>query len=183
MQYASQQRKRLLHYEADYALRMSTPNQRLRDARAKAGFETAVEAADALGVARSTYIGHENGSRGFPASRAPLYARRFKVTEQWLLYGKDAGESASEPNEEPIKYLRMNVALPSAPVLTAMFAGMLDQLGLDPNEGRRAAKLARSFPGALEAALLPHVTPNSLRRKIGEALPHVADEGPPSKAQ
>lgn len=88
MQNASRDCKRLLHYPAFYAERMDTPNERLRLAREAAGFATAVDAADALGVPRSTYIGHENGHRGFPAKRAPTYARRFKVSEEWLLYGK-----------------------------------------------------------------------------------------------
>lgn len=67
---------------------MNTPNQRLRKAREKAGFSTAKEAALAMGVPVSTYIGHENGHRGFPAARVPQYAKKFKVTEEWLLYGK-----------------------------------------------------------------------------------------------
>lgn len=92
MQYASPERKRLLHDGMRYSFCIMTPNQRLRQARELAGFETAVEAADALGVPRSTYIGHENGHRGFPASRAPQYARKFKVSEEWLLFGK--GNSA-----------------------------------------------------------------------------------------
>jgi len=72
---------------------MDTPNERLRAAREKAGFTTAKEAAQAMGVPVSTYIGHENGHRGFPAKRAPQYARKFKVTEEWLLYGKGEGPS------------------------------------------------------------------------------------------
>ena len=44
-----------------------------------------------MGVPVSTYIGHENGHRGFPAKRAPQYARKFKVSEEWLLYGKGDG--------------------------------------------------------------------------------------------
>ena len=81
MQYALSECKRLLHYDNDYPYRMETPNQRLRMARRNAGFGTAVEAADALGIKRSTYIGNENGHRGFPAKRAPQYARRFKVSD------------------------------------------------------------------------------------------------------
>lgn len=70
---------------------MDTPNERLRAARERAGFQTAKEAALAMGVPVSTYIGHENGHRGFPAKRAPQYARKFKVSEEWLLYGKGGG--------------------------------------------------------------------------------------------
>ena len=95
MHNALQEGKRLLHYGSHYALCMNTPNQRLRRAREKAGFATAKDAALAMGVPVSTYIGHENGHRGFPAGRAPQYARRFRVTEEWLLYGK--GEADLEP--------------------------------------------------------------------------------------
>lgn len=66
---------------------MSDPAERLRIARLRAGFETATEAAEALGFPVSTYIAHENGSRGYPAKKAYTYARKFKVREQWLLYG------------------------------------------------------------------------------------------------
>lgn len=88
MHYALSTSKRLLRYSFVYPARVTTPNERLKVARQNAGFETAVAAAEALGVPASTYIGHENGSRGFPAKRAPQYARKFKVSEEWLLYGK-----------------------------------------------------------------------------------------------
>ncbi len=99
MQNASQDCKRLLHYGADYALCMSTPNQRLREAREAAGFSTAKDAAMSMGIPVSTYIGHENGHRGFPAARAPQYARKFKVAEEWLLYGKGGDRQIPEGAE------------------------------------------------------------------------------------
>lgn len=95
MHYALRDCKRLLHYSRRYQSDMRSPNERLRIARENAGFETAVEAARALGVPQSTYIGHENGHRGFPAKRAPAYARKFKVSEEWLLYGKGDGPEPS----------------------------------------------------------------------------------------
>lgn len=70
---------------------MSTPAERLRIARLRAGYSSAKEAAEALGFKVSTYLGHENGSRGYPAPKAYTYARKFKVREQWLLYGKGPG--------------------------------------------------------------------------------------------
>ena len=92
--------KRLLRYGARYGSGMHDgPAERLRAARANAGFETAVDAAKALGVPVSTYIGHENGSRGYSAVRAALYARRYKVTEEWLLYGKGDGPSGTQSAE------------------------------------------------------------------------------------
>lgn len=64
--------------------------ERLQLAREKAGFLTAAEAAEALGMKYSTYAGHENGSRGVVRS-AEKYARRFRVSLDWLLRGKGPG--------------------------------------------------------------------------------------------
>ena len=86
--YALEKSKCLLHVRSHYALCMNTANQRLRKAREAAGFLTAKDAAASMGVPLSTYTQHENGQRGIPRDRAPQYARKFKVTEEWLLYGK-----------------------------------------------------------------------------------------------
>ena len=87
MHNALQDCKRLLHNKPRYIFGMSDPAERLRIARLRAGYATAKDAADALGFPVSTYLGHENGSRGYPAKKAFTYARKFKVREQWLLYG------------------------------------------------------------------------------------------------
>ena len=63
-------------------------HERLVAAREKAGFETAAEAASALGVSYSTYAGHENGSSGFRRDTAAQYARRFGVSLEWLITGR-----------------------------------------------------------------------------------------------
>ena len=62
-------------------------HERLVAARKQAKFETAAEAAEALGVPYPTYAGHENGSSGFRADKGELYARRFKVRFEWLMRG------------------------------------------------------------------------------------------------
>jgi SOS-response transcriptional repressor LexA len=54
-----------------------------------AGYPTAKNAADALGIRYSTYAGHENGSRDFGPDEAVVYARKFKVSDVWLLTGRD----------------------------------------------------------------------------------------------
>lgn len=64
------------------------PCDRLQEARRKAGYETAVDAARAYGWGESTYISHENGTRGIKPRVADTYAKAFKVTPEWLLYGK-----------------------------------------------------------------------------------------------
>jgi hypothetical protein len=74
-----------------YARHMTDPAERLRIARLRAGFETGKDAALAMGFPVSTYLAHENGSRGYPASKAATYARKFKVPEVWLLYGTGPG--------------------------------------------------------------------------------------------
>lgn len=67
---------------------MNEPHLRLKQARQNAGFDDAASAARSLGVAVPTYVSHENGSRGFRAGSAENYARRFKVSVEWLLYGR-----------------------------------------------------------------------------------------------
>jgi len=62
-------------------------HERLVAARKQAGFESAAEAAAAVGVPYGTYSGHENGSSGFRADKGELYARRFKVRFEWLMRG------------------------------------------------------------------------------------------------
>lgn len=72
-----------------YAFHMSTRSERLVQAR-KRRFETAKDAALALGISVSTYSAHETGERNFKESSAKTYARRFGVPFEWLWLGKDA---------------------------------------------------------------------------------------------
>lgn len=69
------------------------PHERLRKAREDAGYRTARDAADALGIKGSTYTSHENGTRDFGREDALLYARRFKVHAGYLMFGQDAPAS------------------------------------------------------------------------------------------
>lgn len=62
--------------------------KRLKAAREAAGFESVADAARHIGVKYPTYAGHENGSAGFRADSADLYARKFKVSLDWLLTGR-----------------------------------------------------------------------------------------------
>lgn len=88
MHYAQPSRKCLLHSPARYCAAMSGAGERLRQARERAGYPSANAAADAMGVPKATYAQHENGIRGFPASKADRYARFFRVSAEWLLYGR-----------------------------------------------------------------------------------------------
>ena len=99
MHYAFSEGKCLLHNETLYAVRMDDPAARLRIARLRAGYETGKDAAEALGFPVSTYLSHENGSRGISAKKAFTYARKYKVREQWLLYGVGAGPGSEQSGE------------------------------------------------------------------------------------
>lgn len=75
---------------------MSDVHDRLIIARKAAGYETAADAARALGVKLPTYYTHENGSKGTSLrfEVAQNYARKFKVSLNWLLTGK--GEMSTD---------------------------------------------------------------------------------------
>lgn len=75
---------------------------RLKQAR-EAFFTEATEAAKSLRVPPPTYLGHENGSRGFAASPlAFLYAKRFDVSFAWLLGADDDPEAKAVPDRPEV---------------------------------------------------------------------------------
>lgn len=117
-------------------------HERLVAARKSAGYETAVEAAEAVGVPYGTYSGHENGSSGFRADKGELYARKFKVRFEWLMRGVGPMmDLASKYREILITY----DSLP--PDLQESYADVLRKLAapyqrqeLDPEPARAKAK-------------------------------------------
>lgn len=68
---------------------MSAKANRLRQARERAGFASASEAAQRFEWKTPTYIGHENGSRNYDDEMAVAYGRAFKVLPEWLLFGRE----------------------------------------------------------------------------------------------
>jgi transcriptional regulator with XRE-family HTH domain len=71
-----------------YGRDMATMGERLRAARNKAGYGSAKAAAEAMGVAVSTYIQHESGTRGY-GHRVARYAKFFRVPPEWLAFGSE----------------------------------------------------------------------------------------------
>lgn len=55
-----------------------------------AGYQSASAAAKMHGWGVSTYIAHENGQNDYNAEKAETYAKAFKTTAEWLLFGKEA---------------------------------------------------------------------------------------------
>jgi phage repressor protein C with HTH and peptisase S24 domain len=59
--------------------------QRLRQAREEAGYVSAAAAAREFGWNEGSYRHHENGTRGFDAEQADVYAKAYYVSTAWLL--------------------------------------------------------------------------------------------------
>ena len=70
--------------------------KRLRDARIKAGYLSASQAARAHGWRASTYIAHENGQNHYDAEQAKEYAKAFKTEAEYLLFGRSVPSSGIE---------------------------------------------------------------------------------------
>lgn len=70
--------------------------ERLRQARKKAGYESASAAADAFdSIKTPTLTSHENGTREFDVEAAIRYGKAFRVSPAWLL-GLDAATHAQD---------------------------------------------------------------------------------------
>lgn len=78
-----------------YVFGMGTMGERLREARIKAGYSSASAAAKAHGWVVSSYTAHENGQNDYNSEQAELYGRLYKVSPEWLLFGREikAGKS------------------------------------------------------------------------------------------
>lgn len=105
---------------------MSKINERLTEARKRAGFTSALEAADAMGIKYPTYAGHENGTTGLRLEVAERYAKKFKVSLDWLATGRGAGPNGTDPNFQELASIwpQMSEAAQKAIIDTARaFAG------------------------------------------------------------
>jgi DNA-binding XRE family transcriptional regulator len=74
---------------------MTDVSDRLTQARSKAGYETATDAANAFGWNPVTYRAHEAGDRGLKPDVAKRYARAFKVSVAWLTTGEGASDKGT----------------------------------------------------------------------------------------
>jgi len=123
---------------------------RLARARKAAGFETLADAARYLGVKYPTYAGHENPNAptSFPAKAAEHYARKYKVSLDWLLTGR--GEMFGDgvaPAEIPIAGLPISGNIQAGHWLETTF--------MEPDSELGSLPVARDprFPRARQYAL------------------------------
>jgi transcriptional regulator with XRE-family HTH domain len=91
--------------------RLASVPQRLKQARERAGYHTATVAAEALGVAYGTYSSHENGLRGIKGHDLARYAEFFRVTPDWLQFGRgtiddlvNGGAEQTDPEAPPAPF-------------------------------------------------------------------------------
>lgn len=70
------------------------PGKRLTRIRIQRGYESASDAAKAIGVNYSTYAQHENGIREISKAAGLRYSRFFRVSLDWLLTGRGNGSPA-----------------------------------------------------------------------------------------
>src|SRR5215831_4755581 len=118
----------------------TTRGERLRMAREKR-FKSARLAGKALGIPVSTYGAHERaqspGGRDYGPEDAKKYARRFGVTPEWLLTGREpfptgADESPAAPKVPVVGY----VGAGSAAHLYDVAQPHLDDVGGPSDDGR-----------------------------------------------
>lgn len=76
---------------------LDEPHLRLQWLRVRAGFSDATAAARRHHWNINTYRSHENGIRAISRKAAATYAKAFKVTAGWILYGEGAMTSPIDP--------------------------------------------------------------------------------------
>lgn len=77
-------------------MKSSDLSRRLKEAREKAGYKSATDAARKMGINVVTYTAHENGGREYDRDAAVFYAQNFGVTPGWLMFGDDTNGRRSE---------------------------------------------------------------------------------------
>lgn len=79
-------------------------HERLALARERRGYESAKDAAEAMGVKYPTYAAHENGTRGIRREDVARYAKFFGVGVAWLEFGVgDDGAPETSSKERSLK--------------------------------------------------------------------------------
>lgn len=73
--------------------------KRLMLAREHAGYRSARQAALSMGWTYPTYASHENGIRDFPQKVAERYARAFRVSPEFIMFGTNPPEWTEEFGE------------------------------------------------------------------------------------
>lgn len=108
------QRVHILNKEGHVVRGIEDKRKRLKLAREHAGYRSARQAALSMGWTYPTYASHENGLRDFPQKVAERYARAFRVSPEFIMFGtsppewaKEFGEADLVEVEAPTRSLRL----------------------------------------------------------------------------
>lgn len=112
---------------------MREMHERLAWAREKAGYETATDGAHAVGEKVPTYIGHENGTRGFGREKAAKYARRYGVSLEWLLTNR--GQPKPQKDTDGSKQIPLVGYVSAGGATTFVDAGELGEVDAPDDAG------------------------------------------------
>jgi hypothetical protein len=119
---------------------MDAPHERLKAARAQAGYRSAADACQAYGWKEAAYRHHENGTRGFyDIGNAVRYARAFRVSPAWLLGIDDDARAAD--------------AIPSVEVLSRVVSALFRAA---PRRREVPPEALGAYAGALQDILGMH---------------------------
>lgn len=102
---------------------MEYPKDRLRRARAAAGYESPTDAANAFprDINKNTLISHENGNRAISKKAAEKYGELFGVSAGWILFNTTDEAGAPAPNEVSLSRVGMTAALVAGRVEAGTF--------------------------------------------------------------
>lgn len=98
---------------------MTSPADRLKKLRMVAGYSSAAAAARSRGWNEVTYRAHERGAREINSRSAVMYAKAFRVTPEYILYGGQA-TSMSTQDVDAVAHKRPNFRI--VPLLSPLEA-------------------------------------------------------------
>lgn len=104
-------------------VRMEMPKDRLKRARAAAGFESPTEAAAAFprDINKNTLISHENGNRPISKKAAEKYGELFGVAAGWILFNDGEDDGTSAASEVALSRVGMGAGLIAGVVAAGIF--------------------------------------------------------------
>ncbi len=132
-----------------------TPADRLTKCRIAAGFKTQTSVAERFGWSLDTYKSHESGRREF-AKKSEEYARAFKTTPEYLMYGVK--------REDTVKKVDLNYIEVIAPVQAGEWRESVEY----PEDDREKIPVPEEYAGN-DNIFAVRVVGDSMNRKFPES--------------
>jgi hypothetical protein len=110
---------------------IETPQDRIRKAREGAKFPSAMQAARAMKMPYTTYVGYEKGLRSVDLAVAERLGRFFRVDPVWLLTGR--GQISRHSDGIPVMG-KVGAGAAVEPVMDTDYADSIDRMDLPDRE-------------------------------------------------